>query len=259
MPSVRSSTTAGTPLRRSSAAEARPAGPAPITTAPPLLIGSRSPVSLSYDGKTPESRALPRFVRGAANPYRAGRDPGRPLTGMPYRRRAAAPGRFRHELVDPDRGEKAFSAAARARLRASLTRRPRGCAGACARLAVHDERALGSARSGAGLGLRAIPLDAISGPSSPTGSRSSDRDFRPARRRARGGRVSGWPNSAARHCRRSRSSRWATPTRSVTAITASPWPAPAARLRSTRSSPPRNPRPGAAPERLRPWSMGALR
>ena len=73
--------------------------------------------------------------------------------------------------------EKAFSAATRARLRASLTRRLRGCAGACARLAVHDERTL---RSGAGLGLREIPLDAISGTVEPNRAAQFDRDFRPA-------------------------------------------------------------------------------
>ena len=73
--------------------------------------------------------------------------------------------------------EKAFSAATRARLRASLARRLRGCAGACARLAVHDERTL---RSGAGLGLREIPLDAISGTVEPNRAAQFDRDFRPA-------------------------------------------------------------------------------
>ena len=76
--------------------------------------------------------------------------------------------------------EKAFSAAARARRRASLARRLRGCAGACARLAVHDERALGSARAGAGLGPREIPLDAISGTVEPNRAAQFDRDFRPA-------------------------------------------------------------------------------
>ena len=76
--------------------------------------------------------------------------------------------------------EKAFAAATRARLRASLTRRLRGCAGACARLAVHDERTLGSERSGAGLGLREIPLDAISGTVEPNRAAQFDRDFRPA-------------------------------------------------------------------------------
>jgi hypothetical protein len=73
--------------------------------------------------------------------------------------------------------EKAFSAATRARLRASLTRRLRGCAGACARLAVHDERAL---PSGARLGRREIPLDSISGTVEPNRAGQFDRDFRPA-------------------------------------------------------------------------------
>ena len=73
--------------------------------------------------------------------------------------------------------EKAFGAATRARRRASLTRRLRGCAGACARLAVHDERTL---PSGARPGLREIPLDAISGTVEPNRAAQFDRDFRPA-------------------------------------------------------------------------------
>ena len=74
--------------------------------------------------------------------------------------------------------EKAFSAATRARPRASLARRLRGCAGACARLAVHDERAL--RLRGAGLGRREIPLDAINGTVEPNRAAQFDRDFRPA-------------------------------------------------------------------------------
>jgi hypothetical protein len=76
--------------------------------------------------------------------------------------------------------ERAFSAEARERRRASLARRLRGCAGACARLAVHDERTLRSARAGAGLGLREIPLEAISATVEPNRAAQFDRDFRPA-------------------------------------------------------------------------------
>ncbi len=75
--------------------------------------------------------------------------------------------------------EKAFSAAARARRRASLARRLRG-RGDCARLAVHDERALRRTPAGAGLGLREISLDAITATLEPNRVAQFDRDFRPA-------------------------------------------------------------------------------
>ena len=76
--------------------------------------------------------------------------------------------------------EKAFSAAARARRRASLGRRLRGRAGECGRLAVHDERTLPPASAAAGLGLREIPLEAISATVEPHRATQFDREFRPA-------------------------------------------------------------------------------
>jgi hypothetical protein len=77
--------------------------------------------------------------------------------------------------------ERAFSSAARARLRASLARRLRG-RGDCARLAVHDERTLRRAPARAGLGLREISLDAINATLEPNRAAQFDRDFRPASR-----------------------------------------------------------------------------
>jgi hypothetical protein len=50
--------------------------------------------------------------------------------------------------------EKAFKSAWRARRRATLTRRLRGHAAACGRLAVHDETVLGAAPAAAGFGRR---------------------------------------------------------------------------------------------------------
>ena len=76
--------------------------------------------------------------------------------------------------------EKAFSSAARARRRASLARRLRGASASCGRLAVHDERTLRPAPAVAGVGLREIPLDAISGTLEPNRAAQFDRDFRPA-------------------------------------------------------------------------------
>ena len=76
--------------------------------------------------------------------------------------------------------EKAFSAAARARRRASLARRLRGCAAACGRLAVHDQSALRPASAPAGLGLREIPMEAIKATVEPNRASHFDGDFRPA-------------------------------------------------------------------------------
>ena len=76
--------------------------------------------------------------------------------------------------------EKAFSSASRARRRATLTRRLRGRAAACGRLAVHDETALGAAPGAAGLGRRDIPLEAIKATLEPNRAEHFDRDFRPA-------------------------------------------------------------------------------
>jgi hypothetical protein len=76
--------------------------------------------------------------------------------------------------------EKAFSSAARARRRASLARRLRGCRGDCGRLAVHDETTLRSGSATAGRGLREIPLEAISGTVEPNRAAQFDSQFRPA-------------------------------------------------------------------------------
>jgi hypothetical protein len=76
--------------------------------------------------------------------------------------------------------EKAFSSAARARRRASVARRLRGCRASCGRLAVHDETQLRSRSATAGLGLREIPLEAISGTVEPNRAAQFDSQFRPA-------------------------------------------------------------------------------
>jgi hypothetical protein len=76
--------------------------------------------------------------------------------------------------------ERAFTAAARARRRASLARRLRGRAAACGRLAVHDERTLDRGSAAAGAGRREIPLEAISATVEPNRATQFDRDFRPA-------------------------------------------------------------------------------
>ena len=75
--------------------------------------------------------------------------------------------------------EKAFSSATRARRRASLARRLRGGREARGQLPVHDETALRSG-SATGLGLREIPLEAISGTVEPNRAAQFDREFRPA-------------------------------------------------------------------------------
>jgi hypothetical protein len=76
--------------------------------------------------------------------------------------------------------EKAFGAVARARRRASLARRLRGRGSECGRLAVHDATTLRRASSPSALGLREIPLEAISGTLEPNRASQFDRDFRPA-------------------------------------------------------------------------------
>ncbi|HEX6742553.1 MAG TPA: hypothetical protein VF087_00010 [Solirubrobacteraceae bacterium] len=76
--------------------------------------------------------------------------------------------------------KKAFRSASRARRRATLTRRLRGHAAACGRLAVHDETVLGAASEAAGLGRREIPLEAINATLEPNRAEHFDRDFRPA-------------------------------------------------------------------------------
>jgi len=75
--------------------------------------------------------------------------------------------------------ERAFDRAKRARRRASLVRRLRGCAEGT-RLAVFDGLALRS--SAAGAGVHEIALDAIAGTVEPNRAEQFDPSFRPAAR-----------------------------------------------------------------------------
>ena len=75
--------------------------------------------------------------------------------------------------------EKAFSSATRARRRAALAPRRRGDREGGGQLPHHDETALRSG-SATGLGLREIPLEAISGTVEPNRAAQFDREFRPA-------------------------------------------------------------------------------
>jgi hypothetical protein len=76
--------------------------------------------------------------------------------------------------------ERAFNTAAGARRRASLLRRlRRGCM-ECARLLIHDERALRRPATRARRGVHEIPLDAITGTVEPNRAAQFDGDFRPA-------------------------------------------------------------------------------
>ena len=75
--------------------------------------------------------------------------------------------------------ERAFARATRARRRASLMRRLRGCA-ACTRLAVFDALVPGS--PGGRAGVREVPLDAIAGTVEPNRAEQFDPGFRPAAR-----------------------------------------------------------------------------
>ena len=75
--------------------------------------------------------------------------------------------------------ERAFDRAKRARRRASLVRRLRGCV-ECTRLAVFDGLALRS--SAGGSGVREIALDAIAGTVEPNRAEQFDPSFRPAAR-----------------------------------------------------------------------------
>src|SRR4051795_2322689 len=96
--------------------------------------------------------------------------------------------------------EKAFSSPARARRRASLAQRLRGCRAVCGRLAVHDETQLRSGSAPASLGLREIPLEAISGTVEPNRAAQFDSQFRPAGpTRSRWESV--WLAGARRHSR----------------------------------------------------------
>jgi hypothetical protein len=76
--------------------------------------------------------------------------------------------------------EQAFGRAARARRRAALVNRMRRRCRECLRLAVHDELTPGARGSGAGAGVREIPLDEITGTLEPNRASQFDRDFRPA-------------------------------------------------------------------------------
>jgi hypothetical protein len=78
--------------------------------------------------------------------------------------------------------ERAFERAARARRRASITRRLRGRRStAPASLSVHDQREL-PRRSAARARVQEIALDAITGTLEPGRAREFDHDFRPSKR-----------------------------------------------------------------------------
>ncbi len=86
-----------------------------------------------------------------------------------------------HVALSHMEGERAFGQATRSRRRASIMRRLlRQCAER-AGLLVHDERTL-PRRSVATVGVREIPLDAITGTLEPGRAREFDREFRPAPR-----------------------------------------------------------------------------
>jgi hypothetical protein len=74
--------------------------------------------------------------------------------------------------------ERAFGRAVRQRRRASLARRVLRRWAECARLAIRDPHGL--RRSGAGHGVRDIPLDAITGTLEPHRAAQFDREFRPS-------------------------------------------------------------------------------
>jgi hypothetical protein len=79
--------------------------------------------------------------------------------------------------IDADR---AFTRAARARRRASLSCRLRGGRGVCGRLAVHDPHVAAHGSAAAASGPREIPLEAIRGTIEPNRAAQFDGEFRPA-------------------------------------------------------------------------------
>jgi hypothetical protein len=83
-----------------------------------------------------------------------------------------------HVLWSEMEAERAFSRATRSRRRASVTARLLRRCMECARLMVHDERTLARRDAGA-TGVRAIPLDAITGTVEPGRAREFDSEFRP--------------------------------------------------------------------------------
>ena len=132
-------------------------------------------------------------------------------------------------------GERAFGQAIRARRRASLARRAlRRCAD-CARLIVHDERTL--PRRNGGL-VREIPLDAITGTFEAGRALDFDNEFRPSKRaRKRWLRVWVGEHTGAGLPPIDVVQVGDGGFASATATTACRSPAPAARSRSTPSSP----------------------
>jgi hypothetical protein len=75
--------------------------------------------------------------------------------------------------------ERAFAQVARARRRAAAICRLRRRCG-CGRLRVFDERKVRRSAADAARGIRAIPLDAITGTTEPSRATQFDPDFRPA-------------------------------------------------------------------------------
>ena len=76
--------------------------------------------------------------------------------------------------------ERAFSRAARGRRRAALARRLRRVPGDDGRLCVYGEQRLARRGARGALGVRDIPIDAISGTLEPSRAALFDRCFRPA-------------------------------------------------------------------------------
>ena len=79
----------------------------------------------------------------------------------------------------PIDAERAFAREARARRRAALARRLRREPASCGRLAVVDEREVGTRPGAAVRGVREIPLHAIRATLEPSRASLFDRSFRP--------------------------------------------------------------------------------
>jgi hypothetical protein len=135
------------------------AGTGARTRVPPVGCTDRSPAAIRTgrcDDPTTRSRAL-RIVAARAPADHASMDSWTAIAA-----------------------ERAFRHAARARRRASLLRRLRRACEACSRLTVHDEGAVRRSGGTARRGMRAIPIEAITGTVEPHRAAQFDREFRPA-------------------------------------------------------------------------------
>ena len=213
-------------------------------------IAARRVRSRRTTGSTTACRSPSRGAAGASTTPSCNQ-PHVKLAGGPYRCGVASLGWLRHEPLEPHRGRPGVHRGHARRRRAALAGRllRRGCT-ACG-LTIFDE---GTQRPAGARGVREILA-------------RGDQRHRRAQSRGRlrqrvpaggplpaaAGSVSGWPSGTAWHCRRSRSSRWATRTQSATGITGCRWRRRSARPRSTRSSPSgrRPARPSAASRRAR--------